>query len=298
LREWRTFARPWAGTRETPDPRVGLQPMFPLASARTTYQRSPECSSPRCENTREAAGDQRWRLRVGTMLAPALSWLTRPTSRKDQGHALFDAILLRIVSRARSPSLPRRRKAVRAARERSPRDAKSFYTILSSIGQLAFRPKARDLARRGPAKAAFGPVTGRIDESPGASNATGPCPTGNMRGAAFGGAARTSTAQAVAATAICFLAICASIRARSATTLHHADFARKASRPPRCSTRAQSAAEMRKRTERASASDVSVTLTRLGRKRVRVLRLEWLTRLPDCTPCRSIRNDGTWIFFR
>ena len=37
----------------------------------------------------------------------------------------------------------------------------------------------------------------------------------------------------------------------------------------------------RRRTERSSISEVSVTWTRLGKKRVRVLRLEWLTLLPD-----------------
>ncbi len=39
-------------------------------------------------------------------------------------------------------------------------------------------------------------------------------------------------------------------------------------------------AEMRSRTERPSASDMSVTLSRLGKKRRLVLRFEWLTRCP------------------
>src|SRR5690606_28477550 len=42
--------------------------------------------------------------------------------------------------------------------------------------------------------------------------------------------------------------------------------------------------EMRRRTFWFSASEISVTLTRLGRKRRRVLLLAWLTLLPDWTP--------------
>jgi hypothetical protein len=45
----------------------------------------------------------------------------------------------------------------------------------------------------------------------------------------------------------------------------------------------EAAAVTRKRTERSSKSETSVTWTRLGKKRVRVLRLEWLTLLPDWT---------------
>ena len=63
--------------------------------------------------------------------------------------------------------------------------------------------------------------------------------------------------------------------------------------PPRCSTERRAAAAMRRRTGRWSASDISVTLHRFGRKRVRVLRFEWLTRLPVWTalPVSSQRRD-------
>ena len=49
----------------------------------------------------------------------------------------------------------------------------------------------------------------------------------------------------------------------------------------------------RSRTARSSDSDISVTWTRFGKKRVRVLRLEWLTLLPDWTalPVSSQRRD-------
>src|SRR5260370_40499907 len=68
---------------------------------------------------------------------------------------------------------------------------------------------------------------------------------------------------------------------------------RNASRPPRCSTERSAAAVTRICTERASESEISVTLQRLGKKRVRVLRLEWLTLLPVCTalPVNSQRRD-------
>ena len=52
---------------------------------------------------------------------------------------------------------------------------------------------------------------------------------------------------------------------------------------------------MRSFTERPSASDISVTFTRFGRKRRLVLRLEWLTLWPDQGgPCRSVRSGVTW----
>src|SRR5580704_18541031 len=52
-------------------------------------------------------------------------------------------------------------------------------------------------------------------------------------------------------------------------------------------------AEIRNRIERLSASDNSVTLSRLGRNRRLVLRLEWLTRLPiwRIFPVSSQRHD-------
>src|SRR5262249_21688919 len=55
---------------------------------------------------------------------------------------------------------------------------------------------------------------------------------------------------------------------------------RNASRPPRWSTVLRALAETRKRTDRPSASESIVTLSRLGRNRRLVLRLEWLTRCP------------------
>ena len=53
------------------------------------------------------------------------------------------------------------------------------------------------------------------------------------------------------------------------------------------------AALTRSRTARPSASEMRVTRTRLGKKRVRVLRLEWLTLLPNWTalPVSSQRRD-------
>src|SRR5580704_17321021 len=52
-------------------------------------------------------------------------------------------------------------------------------------------------------------------------------------------------------------------------------------------------AEIRNRIERLSASDNSVTLSRLGRNRRLVLRFEWLTRLPiwRVFPVSSQRHD-------
>src|SRR5580700_6397153 len=52
-------------------------------------------------------------------------------------------------------------------------------------------------------------------------------------------------------------------------------------------------AEIRNRIERLSASDNSVTLSRLGRNRRLVLRFEWLTRLPiwRIFPVSSQRHD-------
>src|SRR5580693_8807563 len=52
-------------------------------------------------------------------------------------------------------------------------------------------------------------------------------------------------------------------------------------------------AQIRSRTERLSASDSSVTLSRLGRNRRLVLRFEWLTRLPiwRIFPVNSQRHD-------
>src|ERR1700694_3114628 len=52
-------------------------------------------------------------------------------------------------------------------------------------------------------------------------------------------------------------------------------------------------AETRRRTERPSVSDISVTLHRFGRKRRLVLRLEWLTLWPVCAvlPVKSQRRD-------
>ena len=69
--------------------------------------------------------------------------------------------------------------------------------------------------------------------------------------------------------------------------------ARKASRPPRCSTERSALAEMRRRTERCSVSDCRVTLQRFGRNFRLVLRFEWLTRWPLSTalPVSSQRRD-------
>src|SRR5258707_3326069 len=59
---------------------------------------------------------------------------------------------------------------------------------------------------------------------------------------------------------------------------------RKASRPPRRSTVFNALVEIRSLTERPSASDILVTLTRLGRKRRLVFMFEWLTVCPTCAP--------------
>src|SRR5262245_53864724 len=52
-------------------------------------------------------------------------------------------------------------------------------------------------------------------------------------------------------------------------------------------------AEMRILTERPSASEIRVTLSRLGRNRRLVLMLEWLTLCPTCAvlPVKSHRHD-------
>src|SRR5271170_7401316 len=66
-----------------------------------------------------------------------------------------------------------------------------------------------------------------------------------------------------------------------------------ASRPPRCSTERSAAAATRSLKPLPSVSEISVTWHRFGKKRVRVLRLEWLTLLPDWTalPVSSQRRD-------
>src|SRR5258707_4015 len=68
---------------------------------------------------------------------------------------------------------------------------------------------------------------------------------------------------------------------------------RKASRPPRRSTVFNALVEIRSLTERPSASDIMVTLTRLGRKRRLVFMFEWLTVCPTCAPfpVNSQRRD-------
>src|SRR5262249_19026595 len=68
---------------------------------------------------------------------------------------------------------------------------------------------------------------------------------------------------------------------------------RKASRPPRWSTVLSAFADTRSLTERPSASDIMVTLSRLGRKRRLVLIFEWLTLCPTCMvlPVSSHRRD-------
>src|SRR5262249_2542421 len=70
-------------------------------------------------------------------------------------------------------------------------------------------------------------------------------------------------------------------------------FIRKASRPPRRSTVLSALVEIRSLTERPSASDIMVTLTRLARNRRLVLMLEWLTLWPTCAalPVNSQRRD-------
>ena len=56
-------------------------------------------------------------------------------------------------------------------------------------------------------------------------------------------------------------------------------------------------AEIRSRTLRPSASDISVTLSRFGMNRRLVLRLEWLTRCPiwAVLPVSSQRHDMAQI---
>ena len=70
-------------------------------------------------------------------------------------------------------------------------------------------------------------------------------------------------------------------------------FSRKLSSPPRCSTVRRAAAATRSRTARPRVSEIRVTRHRFGRKRVRVLWLEWLTLLPVWTaiPVSSQRRD-------
>src|ERR1700733_9416141 len=57
---------------------------------------------------------------------------------------------------------------------------------------------------------------------------------------------------------------------------------------------------MRKRTDFPSRSDISVTLSRLGRKRRLVLRFEWLTRWPICRvlPVSSQRHAMAILVFK
>src|SRR5436190_8973480 len=57
---------------------------------------------------------------------------------------------------------------------------------------------------------------------------------------------------------------------------------------------------MRSRTERPSASEIMVTLSRLGRNRRLVLRLEWLTLCPTSAllPVNSHRRDMAKPFVR
>src|SRR6185503_11378175 len=59
---------------------------------------------------------------------------------------------------------------------------------------------------------------------------------------------------------------------------------RNASSPPRCSTERSALAEMRSFTVRPSTSEISDTLSRLGRKRRLVRLMAWLTLLPTITP--------------
>src|SRR5215510_3544161 len=70
-------------------------------------------------------------------------------------------------------------------------------------------------------------------------------------------------------------------------------FIRKPSRPPRWSMVLRAFADTRSFTERPSASDITVTLSRLGRNRRLVLRFEWLTLCPTCAalPVSSHRRD-------
>src|SRR5215207_7232954 len=93
--------------------------------------------------------------------------------------------------------------------------------------------------------------------------------------------------------AAAFLAICrliSSARGESSVSLA---FTRKASRPPRWSMVLSALADTRSLTERPSASEIIVTLHRLGRNRRLVLRFEWLTLWPVCAalPVKSHRRD-------
>src|SRR6266581_1502221 len=76
-------------------------------------------------------------------------------------------------------------------------------------------------------------------------------------------------------------------------------FMRKASRPPRWSIVLRAFADTRSLTERPSESDITVTLSRLGRNRRLVLRFEWLTLCPTCAPLpvSSHRRDMAKSFF-
>src|SRR5215813_605114 len=58
-------------------------------------------------------------------------------------------------------------------------------------------------------------------------------------------------------------------------------------------------AETRSFTERPSTSEITVTLSRLGRNRRLVLRFEWLTLCPTCAalPVSSHRRDMAKSFF-
>src|SRR5476649_2350017 len=68
---------------------------------------------------------------------------------------------------------------------------------------------------------------------------------------------------------------------------------RKASSPPRWSTLLSALVEMRARTRRPSASEISVTFCKFGMNRRLVLMLEWLTLWPESgfLPVRSHRQD-------
>src|SRR6476661_3336842 len=71
------------------------------------------------------------------------------------------------------------------------------------------------------------------------------------------------------------------------------------SRPPLWSTLFSALVETRRRTLRASASEMKVTLTRFGRKRRLVLMFEWLTLWPTWGPLAvsSQRRDISKILF-
>src|SRR5690606_2948754 len=96
-----------------------------------------------------------------------------------------------------------------------------------------------------------------------------------------------------AACSASFLATCFFNRRARWESSASSALARNASRPPRCSTVRRALAEMRRRKFWPSASDISVTWTRLGRKRRRVLLLAWLTLLPVMTdlPVSSQARD-------